>query len=94
MKTSTIAQAKNNLSQLIHRLDGEEPIHLTRYGKPVAVMMSETHYKNLISPSKSLNSAILNWRNQLDENVDIGLSDKELKTIRKKSAGREFLWEE
>ncbi len=93
MKTSTIAEAKNNLSHLIHQLEGEEPIHLTRYGKPVAVMMSETQYKQLISPVKSLNSAILNWRNQLDEPSDIVLSDEELKTIRKESLGREFSWD-
>ncbi len=50
MKTSTIADAKNNLSHLIHQLEVEEPIHLTRYGKPVAVMMSENQYRTLISP--------------------------------------------
>ncbi len=94
MKTSTIAEAKNNLSHLIHQLEVEEPIHLTRYGKPVAVMMSETQYKQLISPVKSLNSAILNWRNQLVEPSDIALSDKELNTIRKESSGRKFLWDE
>ena len=94
MKTSTIAEAKNNLSHLIHQLEVEEPIHLTRYGKPVAVMMSETQYKQLISPVKSLNAAILNWRSLLDESLDIGLSDKELKTIRKGSSGREFSWDE
>ena len=41
MKTCTIAEAKNNLSHLIHQLEVEESIRLTRYGKPVAVMMSE-----------------------------------------------------
>ena len=41
MKTCTIAEAKNNLSHLIHHLEVEESIRLTRYGKPVAVMMSE-----------------------------------------------------
>lgn len=94
MKTSTIAEAKNNLSHLIHQLEVEEPIHLTRYGKPVAVMMSEAQYEKLISPVISLNSAILNWRNQLDEPLDIGLNDEELKTIRKESSGREFSWDE
>ena len=94
MKTSTIAEAKNNLSHLIHQLEVEEPIHLTRYGKPVAVMMSENQYQKLISPSKSLNLAILNWRSQLDEDSDVGLTDSELNVIRKESAGREFSWDE
>ena len=94
MKTNTIAEAKNNLSHLIHQLEVEESIQLTRYGKPVAVMMSETHYKKLTSPAKSLNSAILNWRNQLDDPLDISLNDYELKSIRTESAGREFSWDE
>ena len=59
MKTSSIAEAKNNLSHLIHQFETGEAIHLTRYGKPVAVMLSETQYKNLLAPNKSLNAAIL-----------------------------------
>ena len=94
MKTSTIAEAKNNLSSLIHQLEVDEPIHLTRYGKPVAVMMSENQYQKLSSPPKSLNSAILKWRSQLDEESDVGLTDSELNAIRKESAGREFSWDE
>ena len=94
MKTSTIAEAKNNLSHLIHQLELEEPIHLTRYGKPVAVMMSESQYQELVSPTKSLNSAILNWRSQLEEDLDVGLTEGELNTIRKEPAGREFSWDE
>jgi prevent-host-death family protein len=35
MKTNAIAEAKNKLSQLIYQLDTDEPIHLTRHGKPV-----------------------------------------------------------
>lgn len=94
MKTSTIADAKNNLSHLIHQLEFEEPIHLTRYGKPVAVMMSESQYQALVSPPKSLNLAILNWRSQLDEETDVGLTVGELNVIRKESSGRDFTWDE
>jgi len=94
MKTSSIASAKNNLSHLIHQLESEEPIHLTRYGKPVAVMMSESQYQTLVSPPKSLNLAILNWRAQLDEESDVGLTESELNIIRKGSSGRDFTWDE
>ncbi len=95
MRTSTIAEAKNNLSQLIHQLETGEAIHLTRYGKPVAVLISENQYQRAIGTNKSLNSAILNWRSQLNQNDDIGFNDKELQTLRKESStGREFTWEE
>ena len=94
MKTATIAQAKNKLSYLIHQLEEDEPIHLTRYGKPVAVMLSETQYQKLVSPPKSITSAILKWRSQLDDGLDVGLTDNELNGIRNESIGREFSWDE
>jgi len=94
MKISTISAARNNLSHLIHQLESEEPIHLTRYGKPVAVMMSESQYQALVSPSKSIHSAIVNWRAQLDEDSGAGLTSNELDAIRKESSGREFSWDE
>jgi prevent-host-death family protein len=95
MRTSTIAEAKNNLSQLIHQLETGEAIHLTRYGKPVAVLISENQYQRVIGTNKSLSSAILNWRSQLEQNGDIGFNDKELQALRKESrTGREFTWEE
>jgi prevent-host-death family protein len=62
MKTTTIADAKNQLSNLIHQLENGEPVHLTRYGKPVAVMMSENQYQKLVKPQKSLHTAIQDWR--------------------------------
>lgn len=92
MKTSTIAEAKNNLSQLIHQLESDEPIHLTRHGKPVAVMLSEANYQKLAHKDTSLYQAIQQWRNQLDS--DIALTETELKSIRATSQGREFSWDE
>lgn len=92
MKTSSIADAKNNLSQLIHELDSDEPVHLTRYGKPVAVMLSEANYQKLIHKHEGLSQAILKWRTQLD--VDCALTEPELKKLRASGQGREFVWEE
>ena len=92
MKTSTIAEAKNNLSQLIHQLESDEPIHLTRHGKPVAVMLSEANYQKLAHKDNSLYQAIQQWRNQLDS--DSALTKTELKSIRATSEGRAFSWDE
>lgn len=92
MKTSTIAEAKNNLSQLIHQLQSDEPIHLTRHGKPVAVMLSEANYQKLTQKNNGLYQAIQQWRNQLDS--DIGLTESELKNVRATSQGRDFSWDE
>jgi len=95
MRTSTIAEAKNNLSQLIHQLETGEVIHLTRYGKPVAVLISEHQDQNTIASNKSLNSAILNWRSQTNGSDDAGFNDQDLQALRKEaSTGREFTWGE
>jgi len=56
-------------------------------------MMSESQYQTLVSPPKSLNSAILNWWAQLGEESDVGLTGNELNEIRKESSGREFSWD-
>ena len=91
MKISTIAEAKNNLSQLIHQLDSGEPIQLTRHGKPVAVLLSETNYQQLKNQGPRLYHAIQQWRTQLDE--DAGLTESELKRLRATIPGREFSWD-
>ena len=57
-------------------------------------MMSESQYQMLVSPPKSLNLAILNWRAQLNEESDVGLTASELNLIRKESSGRDFTWDE
>jgi len=90
MKTRTIADAKNNLSQLIHQLDAIDAIHLTRHGKPVAVMLSETNYRKLTQKNTSVYQAIQSWRNQLDD--ECAWAEAELNALRAASQGREFLW--
>jgi prevent-host-death family protein len=91
MRTSTIAETKNNLSQLIYKLD--EPVHITRHGKPVAVMISETQYQQMLTPkNNSLSDAIRQWRDGLTE--DIALTESELDELRMSSGARYFSWDE
>lgn len=92
MKTSTIAEAKNNLSKLIHQLESDGAIHLTRHGKPVAVMLSEANYQKLTKKNKGLFQAIQQWRDQLDE--DSALTEAELKQLRASGQERKFSWDE
>lgn len=92
MKTSTIAEAKSNLSQLIHQLEADEIIHLTRRGKPVAVMLSAASYAKLTQKSAGLFQAIQQWRSQMED--DGALTDAELKNLRAASEERHFSWDE
>ena len=41
MQTVTIAQAKDQLSSLIHAVESGEEVVLTRHGKPVARLVAE-----------------------------------------------------
>ena len=92
MKTSTIANAKNNLSQLINQLDSNEAIHLTKHGKPVAVMLSEAHYQKLTQKRTGLYAAIQQWRSQM--NGDGALSETELNELRAAGRDRTFSWDD
>ncbi len=92
MKISTIAEAKNNLSQLIYQLESDETIHLTRHGKTVAVMLSEANYQKLVHKNNSLYQAIQQWRSELKDETT--LTEAELKNIRTSSQERVFTWDE
>jgi prevent-host-death family protein len=92
MKTSSIAEAKNNLPQLIYQLEANEVIHLTRHGKPVAVMLSEANYQKLTGKGNKLSHAIHQWRKQLTD--DIALTETELRSLRSSHSERSFAWEE
>lgn len=94
MKTASIAQAKNNLSSLIQQAECSEPIHLTRHGKPVAVIISETDYQNLAPKTGTLFKAICHWRSQLPAALDELASDDEISQWRDRSKGRSFSWDD
>ena len=50
----SIAEAKNNLSGLVHEAEQGHPVRLTRRGKPVAVLISTAQYERLSKPRKKI----------------------------------------
>ncbi len=44
---TSIAKAKTQLTRLIHQVERGEAVHITRRGKPVAVLLSEDEYARL-----------------------------------------------
>ncbi|HAZ96997.1 type II toxin-antitoxin system Phd/YefM family antitoxin [uncultured Treponema sp.] len=70
MCRTSIYEARNNLSNFVKIAEGGEPVELTRYDKPVAVIISYADYEK-----ESLNnetSWLSKWR---EEHKDI-LSDE------------------
>jgi len=47
MSETSIAEAKTQLARFIHQAERGEVIHITRRGKPVAVLLSEHEYTRL-----------------------------------------------
>jgi len=47
MAETSIAEAKTQLTRLIHQAEQGETVHITRRGKPVAVLLSEGEYARL-----------------------------------------------
>ncbi|NEV64385.1 type II toxin-antitoxin system Phd/YefM family antitoxin [Thiorhodococcus minor] len=47
MTETSIADAKTQLTRLIHQAERGEAVHITRRGKPVAVLLSEAEYARL-----------------------------------------------
>lgn len=85
MKTTSITRAKNNLSSLIQQVERSEPIHLTRHGKSVAVIISEIDYQNLVAKTGKLFKAIENWRNHLPAELGELIHDDEIQRWRDRS---------
>ena len=62
----SIAQARNSLTRLIQEAENGERVHITRRGKPVAVLMSRQEYERLESGAtgSDFRQGIKTWREQ------------------------------
>ena len=65
MNTVSIAEAKSQLPRMVHAAEAGEAVHITRHGKPVAVLLSEAEYARLRAgrdAAKSSWDAVREWR--------------------------------
>jgi prevent-host-death family protein len=53
VKTYSIVEARDNLSDLVHEVESGIRVELTRRGKPVAVLLGLEKYEHLISGRRS-----------------------------------------
>ncbi len=90
-KSFSIAQARHSLAALIHQLERQPRIQLTRRGKPVAVLLSQREFERIASPAAGFWDAYASFR----ASVDLAALDIEPSVFhgpRDKSAGREMNW--
>lgn len=95
MSQVSIAEAKNALPRLIHEVEGGETIHITRHGKPVAVLVSQEAYAQLTSREQPSDfwQAIQVWRAQTSFDW-LELTPGEVDSWRDRAPGRECPWDD
>lgn len=90
----SIADAKNQLPRIVHEVEREGAVQLTRRGRPVAVLLSGAEYDRLRSgQGRSLLAAIAAWRREAGAGL-ADLSAEEIESWRDRSPGRDFDWPE
>jgi prevent-host-death family protein len=95
MSQVSIAEAKNALTRLIYEAERGEAIHITRHGKPVAVLVSADTYEQLTSreQKKDFWQALQEWRAQASFDWP-ELTPDEVDSWRDRSPGREVSWDD
>ncbi len=93
MAATSIADAKNQLTRLIHQAEKGEPVHITRRGKPVAVLLSEDEYPRLRQGQEQRNfwDLIVEMRSE-PEFEPIDWTWEEVDSWRDRRAAPEFEW--
>lgn len=65
MSSASVAQAKNNLPNLIQQAESGEVVHITRRGRPVAVLLSEREFARLQAPQTGFADFLHDWRREM-----------------------------
>jgi prevent-host-death family protein len=60
----SVAGARNHLPAVLHEAEHGEPVEITRYGKPVAVLLSAAAYYRLQQGRPDLWDAYQAWRSR------------------------------
>lgn len=93
MSAVSIAEARNTFTRLIRQAEDGEPVHITRRGEPVAVLVSSEEYERLQSgePRKDFWQAMEDWRAQAGFDWP-ELTPEEVDGWRDRRPPREFSW--
>jgi len=96
MSQVSVAEAKNRLPRLIQAAEKGESVHITRNGKPAAVLISELEYAQLIKGRQRSDflGFVDAWRESMEADGIGFLDDHELEGLREQESGRDFRWEE
>jgi antitoxin Phd len=95
MSETSIAEAKTQLTRLIHQAECGEAVHITRRGKPVAVLLSEDEYARLRQGQEQRNFWDLIAEMRADPGFEpVDWSKEEIDSWRDRRPAREIEWPE
>lgn len=95
MSETSIAEAKTQLTRLIHQAEQGQAVHITRRGKPVAVLLSEDEYARLRKGQEGRNFGDLIAEMRADPAFEpVDWSKEEVDSWRDRRPAREFEWPE
>lgn len=93
MPETSIAEAKTQLARLIHQAERGEAVHITRRGKPVAVLLSEDEYARLRQGQEQRSFWELIAEMRADPGFEpVDWSKDEVDSWRDRRAARDFEW--
>jgi prevent-host-death family protein len=84
----SVAEARNQLAALVHEAEAGKPVRITRWGRPVAVLLSEREYERLTGRLRGFWDAYEAFRASLDPG-DLQASEDAFQDVRDRSPGRE-----
>jgi prevent-host-death family protein len=95
MAETSIAEAKTQLTRLIHQAERGEPVHITRRGRPVAVLLSEDEYARLRQGQAKPDFWDLITEMRADPAfAPLDWTDETIDSWRDRQPAREFEWPE
>ena len=92
MPEFSITEANTQLMRLIHAAEEGEPVHITRRGRRVAVVLSEVEYARLTGATRKtgLWQSIQDWR-AIADFAEPELTRKEIDGWRDRNEGQETI---
>lgn len=90
-KSYSIAEARDRFASIVHDVERDSAIELTRRGKPVAVLLSAEEYHRLLARGKSFWDAYSSFVERT-EPENLGIQAETFEGLRDDSPGREAGW--
>jgi prevent-host-death family protein len=90
-RSVSIAEARARLPGLVRDAEDGTPVEITRWGRPVAVLVSATKYQQMARGRPSFGSALDEFLKDL-KMTEIGVERGEFEGLRDPGAGRRPRW--